>query len=111
MNTLFLLINRIESSKSSYQHADPRQLCQEDSDAVWNELAFFKREHKKLLIEKWVCFLNGVYIKKHSAVFSDGSALQATEEEFLAKFQDKTIFYQKQKRKTSAIFFSSSPPP
>uniref|UniRef100_A0A8D0FC73 Centlein n=1 Tax=Strix occidentalis caurina TaxID=311401 RepID=A0A8D0FC73_STROC len=32
--------------------ADPHQLCQEDSDAVWNELAFFKREHKKLLIEK-----------------------------------------------------------
>ncbi|XP_054042047.1 centlein isoform X3 [Rissa tridactyla] len=44
--------SRIESSKSRYQHADPRQLCQEDSDAVWNELAFFKREHKKLLIEK-----------------------------------------------------------
>ncbi|XP_075596153.1 centlein isoform X5 [Balearica regulorum gibbericeps] len=44
--------SRIESSKSSYQHAEPCQLCQEDSDAVWNELAFFKREHKKLLIEK-----------------------------------------------------------
>ncbi|XP_029860343.1 centlein isoform X7 [Aquila chrysaetos chrysaetos] len=44
--------SRIESSKSRYRHADPRQLCQEDSDAVWNELAFFKREHKKLLIEK-----------------------------------------------------------
>ncbi|XP_035166009.1 centlein isoform X3 [Oxyura jamaicensis] len=44
--------SRTASSKSRYQHADPRQLCQEDSDAVWNELAFFKREHKKLLIEK-----------------------------------------------------------
>ncbi|KAM6226895.1 centlein isoform 3-T4 [Spheniscus humboldti] len=44
--------SRVESSKTRYQHADPRQLCQEDSDAVWNELAFFKREHKKLLIEK-----------------------------------------------------------
>ncbi|KAM6037025.1 centlein [Theristicus caerulescens] len=44
--------SRIESSKRRYQHADPHQLCQEDSDAVWNELAFFKREHKKLLIEK-----------------------------------------------------------
>ncbi|XP_072716450.1 centlein isoform X2 [Ciconia boyciana] len=44
--------SRIESSKSRYQHADPCQLCQEDSDAMWNELAFFKREHKKLLIEK-----------------------------------------------------------
>ncbi|XP_009075155.1 PREDICTED: centlein-like, partial [Acanthisitta chloris] len=44
--------SRLESSKSRYQHADPCQLCQEDPDAVWNELAFFKREHKKLLIEK-----------------------------------------------------------
>ncbi|XP_009459422.1 PREDICTED: centlein [Nipponia nippon] len=44
--------SRIESSKRRYQHADSHQLCQEDSDAVWNELAFFKREHKKLLIEK-----------------------------------------------------------
>ncbi|XP_074022944.1 centlein [Numenius arquata] len=44
--------SRIESSKSRYQHADPCQLYQEYSDAVWNELAFFKREHKKLLIEK-----------------------------------------------------------
>ncbi|XP_075383492.1 centlein isoform X3 [Mycteria americana] len=44
--------SRTESSKSRYQHADPHQLCQEDSDAMWNELAFFKREHKKLLIEK-----------------------------------------------------------
>uniref|UniRef100_A0A8B9PPW1 Centlein n=1 Tax=Apteryx owenii TaxID=8824 RepID=A0A8B9PPW1_APTOW len=40
------------SSKSRHQRADPRQLCQEDSDAVWNELAYFRREHKKLLIEK-----------------------------------------------------------
>uniref|UniRef100_A0A8B9UJI2 Centlein n=1 Tax=Anas zonorhyncha TaxID=75864 RepID=A0A8B9UJI2_9AVES len=41
-----------EEGDSRYQCADPRQLFQEDSDAVWNELAFFKQEHKKLLIEK-----------------------------------------------------------
>uniref|UniRef100_A0A8C4UL27 Centlein n=1 Tax=Falco tinnunculus TaxID=100819 RepID=A0A8C4UL27_FALTI len=41
-----------EEGDSRYQHAEFRQLCQDDSDAVWNELAFFKREHKKLLIEK-----------------------------------------------------------
>uniref|UniRef100_A0A8B9N8R1 Centlein n=1 Tax=Accipiter nisus TaxID=211598 RepID=A0A8B9N8R1_9AVES len=41
-----------EEGDSRYRHADTHQLCQEDSDAVWNELAFFKREHKKLLIEK-----------------------------------------------------------
>ncbi|XP_017661630.1 PREDICTED: centlein isoform X11 [Lepidothrix coronata] len=43
---------RLENSKSGYRHADSCQLCQEDPDMVWNELAFFKREHKKLLIEK-----------------------------------------------------------
>ncbi|XP_077106060.1 centlein isoform X2 [Ranitomeya variabilis] len=31
---------------------DPSQLRQEDSDAVWNELAHFKRENKKLLVGK-----------------------------------------------------------
>ncbi|XP_053156335.1 centlein isoform X2 [Hemicordylus capensis] len=40
------------SGKSGKERSDPHQLCQEDSDAVWNELAFFKKEHKKLLIEK-----------------------------------------------------------
>nr|XP_032657674.1 centlein isoform X4 [Chelonoidis abingdonii] len=44
--------NRTENTKSKHQRADPHQLRQEDSDAVWNELAYFKREHKKLLIEK-----------------------------------------------------------
>ncbi|KAM9507910.1 LOW QUALITY PROTEIN: centlein [Guaruba guarouba] len=44
--------SRIGSGKGRYQHTDPHQLCQEDSDAVWNELAFFKKEHKRLLIEK-----------------------------------------------------------
>ncbi|XP_039400547.1 centlein isoform X1 [Mauremys reevesii] len=44
--------NRTENIKSKHQRADPHQLRQEDSDAVWNELAYFKREHKKLLIEK-----------------------------------------------------------
>ncbi|XP_042311431.1 centlein isoform X2 [Sceloporus undulatus] len=40
------------SSKSGKERSEPQRLCQEDSDAVWNELAYFKREHKKLLIEK-----------------------------------------------------------
>ncbi|KAM9367328.1 LOW QUALITY PROTEIN: centlein [Phaethornis superciliosus] len=44
--------SRSESGICKYQHADPCQLCVEDCDGVWNELAFFKREHKKLLIEK-----------------------------------------------------------
>ncbi|XP_021235442.1 centlein isoform X2 [Numida meleagris] len=44
--------SRSASSKGRYQRADACQLCQEDSAAVWKELSFFKREHKKLLIEK-----------------------------------------------------------
>ncbi|XP_076829927.1 centlein isoform X2 [Brachyhypopomus gauderio] len=34
------------------RRVEPCQLRQENSDAVWNELAFFKRENKKLLAEK-----------------------------------------------------------
>ncbi|KAM5298431.1 centlein [Ctenodactylus gundi] len=34
------------------ERADPQQLRQEDSDAVWNELAYFKRENQELKIEK-----------------------------------------------------------
>ncbi|XP_078071439.1 centlein [Mustelus asterias] len=40
-----------KSSKNKIQRAEPWQLRQEDSDGVWNELAYFKREHKKLLTE------------------------------------------------------------
>uniref|UniRef100_A0A663N6C4 Centlein n=1 Tax=Athene cunicularia TaxID=194338 RepID=A0A663N6C4_ATHCN len=46
-----------EGDSRRYERADPRQLCLEDSDAVWNELAFFKREHKKLLIEKRIIYI------------------------------------------------------
>ncbi|MCJ8730158.1 hypothetical protein PDJAM_G00180900, partial [Pangasius djambal] len=38
--------------KGRTRRAEPRELRQENSDAVWNELAFFKRENKKLLAEK-----------------------------------------------------------
>ncbi|ELV09573.1 Centlein [Tupaia chinensis] len=34
------------------KRVDPQQLRQEDSDAVWNELAYFKRENQELMIEK-----------------------------------------------------------
>ncbi|XP_056408127.1 centlein isoform X3 [Hyla sarda] len=43
---------RKKSRKNRPTRADPSQLRQEDSDAVWNELAHFKRESKKLLVEK-----------------------------------------------------------
>ncbi|XP_072877729.1 centlein isoform X4 [Chlorocebus sabaeus] len=34
------------------KRADPQQLRQEDCDAVWNELAYFKRENQELMIQK-----------------------------------------------------------
>lgn len=34
------------------QRAEPWQLRQENSDAVWNELAYFKNLTRKLTIEK-----------------------------------------------------------
>nr|XP_025743692.1 centlein [Callorhinus ursinus] len=34
------------------KRAEPQQLRQEDSDAVWNELAYFKRENQELMIQK-----------------------------------------------------------
>nr|XP_033776430.1 centlein isoform X2 [Geotrypetes seraphini] len=43
---------RVKSNKGQQQRAEPWQLRQEDSDAVWNELAYFKKEHTKLSIEK-----------------------------------------------------------
>ncbi|XP_053358814.1 centlein [Clarias gariepinus] len=38
--------------KGRTRRAEAWELRQENSDAVWNELAFFKRENKKLLTEK-----------------------------------------------------------
>lgn len=48
------------------KRADPQQLRQEDSDAVWNELAYFKRENQELIIQKWVSFFfNNVDLDKY----------------------------------------------
>ncbi|XP_063311314.1 centlein [Pelobates fuscus] len=38
-------------NKKRVMRADPRHLRHENSDAVWNELAYFKKEHKKLQVE------------------------------------------------------------
>lgn len=52
------LINNILYSVHSFRsggqihRAEPSQLRQEDSDAVWNELAYFKSQTMKLSIEK-----------------------------------------------------------
>ncbi|XP_076420586.1 centlein isoform X9 [Peromyscus maniculatus bairdii] len=34
------------------KRAHPQQLRQEDSDAVWNELAYFKKENRELMVQK-----------------------------------------------------------
>nr|XP_048308974.1 centlein isoform X2 [Myodes glareolus] len=41
---------RAETRKMKRAH--PQQLQQEDSDAVWNELAYFKRENRELMVQK-----------------------------------------------------------
>ena len=38
--------------KGPSRRAEPWQLRQEDSDGVWNELAYFKRLARKLDVEK-----------------------------------------------------------
>lgn len=47
-STFILIRDEIRKIK----RADPEQLQQEDSDAVWNELAYFKRENQELMIQK-----------------------------------------------------------
>ena len=40
--------------KKKPQRCDPRQLQRENSDGVWNELAYFKTQHRKLEVERSV---------------------------------------------------------
>ncbi|XP_072904775.1 centlein isoform X5 [Hemitrygon akajei] len=54
--------------KGKHQRADPWQLRQEDSDGVWNELAYFKREHRKLLTENTNLSEELDYLRVQSAV-------------------------------------------
>ncbi|ETE72375.1 Centlein, partial [Ophiophagus hannah] len=46
------------NNKNGKERSDPQHLRHENSDAVWNELAYFKKEHKKLLIENTYTFRN-----------------------------------------------------
>ncbi|XP_073492740.1 centlein isoform X2 [Aquarana catesbeiana] len=43
---------REKAHRKKLVRADPSELRHEDSDAVWNELAHFKRENKKLLVDR-----------------------------------------------------------
>ncbi|XP_050013384.1 centlein isoform X1 [Alexandromys fortis] len=42
----------IRTETRKMKRAHPQQLQQEDSDAVWNELAYFKRENRELMVQK-----------------------------------------------------------
>lgn len=44
----------VSRSGGRMQRAEPWQLRQENSDAVWNELTYMKNLTRKLSIEKWV---------------------------------------------------------
>ncbi|XP_048475949.1 centlein-like [Rhincodon typus] len=61
-----------KNGKIKIQRAEPWQLRQEDCDGVWNELAYFKQEHKKLLTEKTLmfvvaCIYLGMFSRKENA--------------------------------------------
>lgn len=42
----------VRKKKKPKRVTDPKALQKEDSDAVWNELAYFKTEHKNLVVER-----------------------------------------------------------
>ena len=44
--------SRPVKKKKKLKRSNPKALQKEDSDAVWNELAYFKTEHKNLFVEK-----------------------------------------------------------
>jgi hypothetical protein len=48
--------NMYRKRKKPPQRSDPRHLQKEDSDAVWNELAYFKAQNRKLEVERYVFY-------------------------------------------------------
>ena len=51
-------LNVFSRKKKKPQRSDPRQLQRENSDAVWNELSYFKAQHRKLEVERSVYALH-----------------------------------------------------
>ena len=54
LKDLFLIFRPRKLKKTKLRKASPKSLQQEDSDAVWNELAYYKKHHKNLTIDKSV---------------------------------------------------------
>ena len=50
--TGLLLYSVQKKKKLKLKRSDLKSLQQEDSDAVWNELAYYRRENKNLMIDK-----------------------------------------------------------
>ncbi len=47
-----MALNSSRQKRRRLRRVDPRLLQKEDSDAVWNELAFFRNENRNLSVEK-----------------------------------------------------------
>ena len=48
------LSNRKKKKRTQLRRSDPKSLQKEDSDTVWNELTYFKKENKNLMVERFV---------------------------------------------------------
>ncbi|XP_039614144.1 centlein [Polypterus senegalus] len=82
-------------NKAPIHRVEPWLLRQEDSDAVWNELAYFKREHKKLLTEKTNLedMLDQIKVQTatdKATIHELRLCLQQEKEELLLKLKDDT---------------------
>uniref|UniRef100_A0A8C6CJY1 Centlein n=1 Tax=Moschus moschiferus TaxID=68415 RepID=A0A8C6CJY1_MOSMO len=71
------------------KRADPQQLQQEDSDAVWNELAYFKRENQELMIQKMNLQEELDKLKVHMSV--DKATIQELNT-FMAERREEQLF-------------------
>ncbi|XP_070232044.1 centlein isoform X4 [Bos mutus] len=71
------------------KRADPQQLQQEDSDAVWNELAYFKRENQELMIQKMHLQEELDKLKVHMSV--DKATIQELNT-FMAERREEQLF-------------------
>ncbi|XP_024616257.1 centlein isoform X3 [Neophocaena asiaeorientalis asiaeorientalis] len=71
------------------KRADPQKLRQEDSDAVWNELAYFKRENQELMIQKMNLQEELDKLKVHMSV--DKETIQELNK-FMAERREEELF-------------------
>ncbi|XP_065764291.1 centlein isoform X3 [Muntiacus reevesi] len=78
-----------EGSGMKVKRVDPQQLQHEDSDAVWNELAYFKRENQELMIQKMNLQEELDKLKVHMSV--DKATIQELNT-FMAERREEQLF-------------------